>query len=136
MSYISNTLREKVRKRAKNRCEYCLIYEDDGYFSHEIDHIYATKHGGETDESNLCLSCWMCNRYKGSDLASIDPLTKEITILCHPRTDRWEEHFSLNNNGSIEPLTPQARVTVSLLQMNKLERIIERKILIDLGNYL
>jgi len=28
MSFISETLRQKVRQRAGNRCEYCLSYQD------------------------------------------------------------------------------------------------------------
>ncbi|WP_408103981.1 HNH endonuclease [Tolypothrix campylonemoides] len=31
----------------------------------------AVKHGGETTAENLALSCLSCNRYKGSDFATI-----------------------------------------------------------------
>jgi 5-methylcytosine-specific restriction endonuclease McrA len=93
MTYIRESLRRLVFQRANGRCEYCLLHEDDAYMPHEVDHIYAEKHGGETSEANLCLSCAECNRYKGSDLASIDPQTGEVVQLIHPRRDNWSDHF-------------------------------------------
>jgi len=51
------------------------------------------KHGGQTIEENLALCCALCNRYKGSDIASIDPETGLLTLLFHPRLDRWGKHF-------------------------------------------
>jgi hypothetical protein len=134
MSYIPAVLRAKIRERAGERCEYCRIPEDFTFDAHEVDHIYAEKHGGETVEGNLCLSCWICNRHKGSDLTSLDPETGEITPLFHPRKDNWNDHFRLLG-AVIEPLTPQGRVTVSLLHLNKRERIDERRILIAIGRY-
>jgi hypothetical protein len=134
MTYIAAELRRLVRQRAANRCEYCLVPDDDGFMPHEVDHIYAEKHGGQTIESNLCLSCWICNRRKGTDLTSFDPLTGAITALFHPRHDVWAEHFQLRG-ALIEAITPQGRTTVQLLQLNKRERIDERQILIALGRY-
>jgi 5-methylcytosine-specific restriction endonuclease McrA len=134
MSYIPAALRRSIYQRANGRCEYCHVPDDDAFMPHEIDHIYAEKHGGETTEANLCLSCWICNRRKGSDLTSLDPDTGKITPLFHPRNDEWEQHFRLNE-AVIEPLTSEGRVTVKLLQLNKRERVDERRILIDVGRY-
>jgi hypothetical protein len=131
---ISDKLRGEVRERANERCEYCHLPDIDGGISQEIDHIYAEKHGGKTILENLCLSCWICNRYKGTDLTSLDPLNDEITPLFHPRRDVWSEHFHLNG-AEIVPVTPQARVTVKLLKLNKQSRIEERRIMILLGRY-
>lgn len=134
MSYTSSALRDMVRRRANNRCEYCLIHEQFSYQPHEVDHIIAEKHGGETIASNLCLSCYFCNRHKGSDLTSIDPETDEIERLFRPRTDIWSEHFKLDG-AKIIPLTSIGRVTVRLLKFNETERTIERAILITLRQY-
>jgi hypothetical protein len=46
--YRSNELRLLVRERAAEACEYCLIAEAYAFFPHEIDHITAQQHGGET----------------------------------------------------------------------------------------
>ncbi len=133
-TYISAELRRLIADRAEGRCEYCRIPEADTYAPHEVDHIYAEKHGGETREDNLCLSCWICNRLKGTDLCSLDPLTGEIASLFHPRRDVWADHFRLDG-ATIVPLTPQGRITVRLLQLNRQQRLNERQILIDLGDY-
>lgn len=133
-AYIPAELRRFVADRADRRCEYCRIAESDTYATHEVDHIFAEKHGGGTDEVNLCLSCWVCNRLKGTDMCSLDPLTGSIASLFHPRRDQWETHFRLNG-ATIEPLTPQGRVTVKLLQLNRQQRVSERQIMIDLGGY-
>jgi hypothetical protein len=134
MTYIPLETRRLVRERAGDRCEYCHVPEADTFMPHEIDHIYAEKHGGRSTIDNLCLSCWICNRHKGTDLASLDPLTGEITPLFHPRNDAWPENFSLDG-PYIRPLTAHARVTVQLLQLNKRERVEERRLLIQLGRY-
>lgn len=60
----------------------------------------------------------MCNRRKGTDLASIDPDTGRIERLFHPRQDRWEAHFRLED-GRIVPLTPEGRATVFLLRFDQ-----------------
>lgn len=96
--------------------------------SHEVDHVIAEKHGGQTDTSNLALACTICNKHKGSDLASIDPLDGEIVRLFHPRRDGWRSHFQLQD-GEIVALDAVSRVTVRLLQLNRPERIEERRLL-------
>ncbi len=133
-SYISNDLRIEVQKRANDCCEYCLINKKFTFFSHEIDHIISEKHRGETHKNNLCLSCFECNRYKGSDIGSLDIETGEFTRLYNPRRDKWEEHFYLDN-VTIHPLTAIGRVTLFLLQINSEEQLARRQTLIQSGHY-
>ncbi len=61
-AYIPALLRKQVVERAHGHCEYCLLHEDDGPLSHQIDHVIPVKHGGDTTDSNLCLACLDCNR--------------------------------------------------------------------------
>jgi hypothetical protein len=131
-TYIPATLRRLVYERAEGCCEYCLTPEAVVFAPHEVDHIIAEKHGGATEADNLALSCTLCNKHKGSDLASIDPLTGEITRLYHPRSHHWQEHFSLSG-AEIIPLTPISRVTVRLLQLNRRDRLQERQLLLEAG---
>jgi 5-methylcytosine-specific restriction endonuclease McrA len=93
-------LRRAIRQRAKNKCEYCLLAEEHAFFKHEPDHIVAEKHGGETTLENLALACFDCNRFKGSDIASIDPKSKRLTPLFHPRLQVWDEHFKIDQGKS------------------------------------
>ena len=131
-TYIPVQLRRLVYERANSCCEYCLIPEITSFSSHQIDHIIAEKHGGMTTADNLALSCSLCNKNKGSDIASIDPVTNEIVALFNPRHQLWKQHFKLEK-GTILPLTHQARATVQLLKMNQQDRIQEREILISVG---
>lgn len=134
MTYISESMRRRVMERASGRCEYFLLHSHYAVNQHEIDHIRAEKHGGTTEENNLCLSCFDCNRHKGSDLSSVDPVSGDVVLLFNPREDQWAEHFKLNE-GYIEALTAKGRVTVYLLQLNDEDRVDDRKRLIEVGLY-
>jgi len=132
--YISAQLRRQVKKRAQARCEYCLLPEDIAFFPHEPDHVIALKHGGETTTANLALSCFDCNRFKGSDIASIDPVGGEAVPLFNPRTQDWRDHFT-TDGGRVIPLTPIGRATTQLLKLNTPERIDVRRALAERGRY-
>ncbi len=131
---VPERLRRQVQERAQGRCEYCLIHEADMYYPHEPDHVIAEKHGGLTSLDNLAWSCFYCNRFKGSDLASIDPITRKVVVLFHPREQRWHRHFRLNG-ALIEGITSSGRATVTLLHMNDPERVTYRLGLIEIGHY-
>ena len=96
VTYISAALRRQVEERANYRCEYCLLPARVAFFSHEIDHVIAEKHGGATNLDNLAYICWRCNRHKGTDLGSFDPETGAFSFLFNPRTQEWAEHFTLS----------------------------------------
>jgi hypothetical protein len=133
-THIPANLRRLVKNRAQNRCEYCLLPQSVAFFPHEPDHVRARKHGGETDAENLALACFDCNRFKGSDIASVDPLTGQIVALFNPRTEVWRDHFT-TEAGKITPLTPTGRATERLLRMNLAERVEVRRVLAENGRY-
>jgi HNH endonuclease len=133
-TYIPAALRQLVDQRAAGACEYCLIHQTFSIYSHEVDHVIASKHGGESAEDNLVLACMPCNRHKGSDLTSIDPITGVITPLFNPRTQIWLEHFQLEE-GSILGLTAVGRTTIFLLRMNEINRVQLRQALAAQGLY-
>jgi hypothetical protein len=85
----------------------------------EIEHIIPRSQGGSDDESNLWLSCSLCNRYKGSQIQGEDLLRGETVKLFNPRTQVWSVHFSWSSDGTlITGLTPTGRGTVAALQLN------------------
>ena len=92
---VSAERRNIVQERARGCCEYCLVPEFRTFFPHEPDHIIAEQHGGEASLDNLALSCMQCNRAKGTNIASVDPDTRQAVFLFHPRRDVWAEHFKL-----------------------------------------
>lgn len=127
MRYISSSLRRIVLERALFRCEYCLQPSSVAFFSHEIDHVIAQKHGGQTEGNNLALACWRCNRHKGTDIGSFDPQTGSFSFLFNPRTQSWHEHFQISENQTITGITPEGRTSVNLLQLNNDEHLAERR---------
>ena len=133
-SYISPEIRQTVASRANNVCEYCLLAEANAYFRFQVEHIISRKHGGSSELENLALACVFCNRYKGSDIASLKPETDELVSFYNPRTMRWREHFRLNG-VFIEPLTNIGEATVRILQMNHDDQILERQVLNGRGRY-
>jgi len=125
-SYVSAALRQAVIERAAGRCEYCLYAQEASFLVFEVEHIVAEKHGGETTLDNLALSCPYCNRFKGTDLGSLDPQSGQLVPFFNPRTQQWNEHFRLEN-ARIVPLTPAGRVAVAILRLNHLDRLLERQ---------
>lgn len=120
---MSTALRQLVRDRAGNRCEYCRIRQAaDPLFAFHVEHIVPRQHGGPTVESNLALSCHHCNLHKGPNLTAIDLDTRAVAILFHPRRQTWEQHFMLQG-PLVVGLTPTGRATVRLMSMNDPQRL-------------
>ncbi len=132
--YISSEIREIVASRANFICEYCLLAEADAYFKFQIEHIISRKHGGSSELDNLALSCVFCNRYKGSDIASLVPETNHLINFYNPRTMRWNKHFQLNG-VIIESVTEIGEATIRILQMNHDDQVLERDVLNYRGRY-
>lgn len=101
---------------------------------HEPYHVIATQHGGATTRANLAYACFQCNRCKGPNIASLDPMTGALTPLYNPRTERWTHHFG-QPEALIKPLTAVGRATVFLLRINDPERVSIRANLISQGRY-
>ena len=105
-----------------------MIAEEDAYFRFQVEHIISRKHGGSSELENLALACVLCNRYKGSDIASLTSETGGLVRFYNPRIDHWSEHFRLNG-VIIEPLTEIGEATIRILQMNHDDQILEREVL-------
>ena len=124
-TYIPTELRRLAIERAEKRCEYCQQPASLSFLlPHELDHVVAEKHGGQSVAENLAYTCWRCNRHKGTDLGSFDPLTGSFSFLFNPRTQPWSHHFAFEAD-SITRLTAEGRTTVKLLQLNSSDRVAE-----------
>ena len=97
-----------------------------------IDHIIAEQHGGKTIPGNLALACFACNLHKGPNVAGVDPITRRIVRLFHPRRHKWSYHFRWNG-ASLVGRTAIGRVTVHVLAMNVQHRLNLRAVLMDIG---
>lgn len=131
-SDIPKKLRQRVAVRAARQCEYCCLPQAFAQHKYEPDHIRARQHGGQTVFENLAFACFCCNRRKGPNVASFDPLTGQLVPLFNPRTQLWHEHFAWEG-AFIQPLTAEARATVNLLRINDEDRLAERQALLEVG---
>ncbi len=128
-------VRALVRRRAGDRCEYCLLRQEHLPFStFQIEHVVARKHGGDDESTNLALACDRCNSHKGANLTGVDPETGKITELFNPRQQSWEEHFQIDGI-MVVGLTAVGRTTVFVLNMNEERRVRLRAVLKRQGSF-
>jgi hypothetical protein len=129
------SVRALVRRRAGNRCEYCLLRQEHLPFStFQIEHIVPRKHGGNDELANLALSCDRCNSHKGVNLTGLDPETGDITELFNPRQHSWKAHFQMAD-VMIVGLTAVGRTTISVLNMNEERRVRLRAVVKRAGGF-
>ena len=128
-------LRSLVRKRAGDRCEYCLLPQSAASFLRfHVEHIRARQHGGTDDPDNLALACPDCNAHKGPNLTAIDPDTNQLVQLFNPRIDRWTEHFT-HVGAVLQGVSAVGRATVALLMMNDPDRVEMRAEIAKAGGF-
>lgn len=119
---MDESTRQKVRRRAGDRCEYCLITAEDALLPLQIEHITALKHGGSSELDNLALACHRCNLHKGPNLAGLDPDNGDLVRLYNPRAQVWQDHFRFQG-ARIQGTTEYGRTTVFVLNMNEESRV-------------
>ncbi|MDZ7896864.1 MAG: hypothetical protein U5N85_02390 [Arcicella sp.] len=70
---------------------------------------------------------------KGSDLGTYLNANTDFIRFYNPREDIWNEHFEIDNAGQITGKTLIGIATTKIFAFNHADRIIERRILIELG---
>jgi hypothetical protein len=134
--YISAQQRRIITERAQGCCEYCRSQVRVAIQPFSVEHIKPRSRGGETSLDNLALACQGCNNHKYNKTEGRDPLSGEIVPLYHPRQQRWQDHFTWNEDFSlIIGLTPTGRVTVDTLQLNREGVVNLRRMLYVLGEH-
>jgi hypothetical protein len=129
---MNRTLEELVWRRAGGCCEYCRTPQEFEDLPAEIDHVIAEVHGGRTAASNLALSCLHCNRHKGPNLSGIDPQTRLLSRLFHPRRHSWPYHFRWDG-ARLRGRTTIGRTTIRVLKINAPLRVVLREELMAAG---
>ena len=129
------TIRQIVRKRAEDRCEYCHLPQAAAPFlTFHVEHVQAQQHVDDDSLENLALACPDCNRHKGPNLTTIDPQSRSIIRLFHPRQDEWDSHFEYRGTILVG-LTSIGEATIRLLQINSVERVEMRAELQKSGDF-
>lgn len=132
--YVSKLLRNLVIERAGNRCEYCRIPRLLSNLDFHIEHIIGIQHGGLSSPDNLAWCCSFCNWKKGPNIATILNYSDEPIPLFHPRKHNWFGHFD-TEEGLILPQTKIGEATANLLELNLIERVEIRSVLVKAGFY-
>src|SRR5689334_17940587 len=87
---------------------------------------------GLTVSSNLALSCFHCNSFKGSNIGGRDLLTHKFSRLFNPRRHKWNRHFHWEG-AYLRGRTAVGRVTINVLNINDPLRVELRQELIEEG---
>lgn len=117
-TYIPVEVERRVHAAARDRCGYCLSPQHLVMARLEVEHIIPKARGGSDDESNLWLSCPLCNRFKSDLTNATDAESGGAVPLFNPREQNWFEHFAWSNDGlRIVGLTPIGRATVAALHL-------------------
>jgi hypothetical protein len=88
---MGSSLRDIVRERAGNRCEYCHLHEDDSDdLAFHVEHVIPRQHDGMNDPECLCFACAECNWAKGPNLAGL--FEGKLYPLFNPRKQNWNRH--------------------------------------------
>lgn len=133
MSAISDELKNKIRRQARNRCGYCLTPQAIVSMPLEIEHLQPIACGGTDDKENLWLACRNCNGFKHAKTHATDPQTNIETPLFNPRQQVWSEHFELSEDKTeIIGKTACGRATIVALRLN-FEQAVARKVWVSAG---
>jgi len=133
---LTPQIKQQVRLRAKNCCEYCYSQEKFATHSFSVEHIKPLSKGGSNNLDNLALSCQGCNNHKYNKTEGKDTVSGAIISLYNPRHQNWQEHFNWNQDYTlIIGLTPTGRTTVEILRLNREGLVNLRRILYTMGEH-
>ena len=133
---LTPQIKQQVRLRAKNCCEYCYSQEKFATHSFSVEHIKPLSKGGNNNLDNLALSCQGCNNHKYNKTEGKDTVSGAIISLYNPRHQNWQEHFNWNQDYTlIIGLTPTGRATVEVLRLNRESLVNLRRILYTMGEH-
>lgn len=119
---VTQSLRLRVRKQAKELCEYCKAPTNYASASFNCDHIIPRKNGGKTTFDNLAWACPWCNSAKHTKTHARDPQTGQLVPLFNPRLKNWNRHFMWSEDRQfIIGRTRTGRATVEALKLNHIE---------------
>lgn len=115
---VPELVRQRVIRRAKNRCEYCRLSQLAQEAAFHVDHIVPKSAGGTSDMENLALACVTCSLRKAARLTVSDPATGTEVPVFNPRQDRWADHFRWEG-VRIAGISARGRATAEALKFNR-----------------
>ncbi len=131
---MNRDLLKRIRVLSGDRCDYCRMPRHSDPLPFQTDYVIARQHGGDTVLENLAWCCLHCNKYKGPNIAGIDPHSGDVVRLFHPRKQNWNRHFQWNG-ATLLGLTKVARATIRVLAINDPDFMAFRAELMEEGVY-
>jgi hypothetical protein len=122
---VPASLRKRVARRAKHRCEYCGLSKAGQAATFHVDHIVPQVAGGESSLDNLALACVYCSLRKGARQTARDPKSGRSARLFHPREHSWNHHFRWMD-CRLNGITAIGRSTIGALNLNSAEHLVIR----------
>lgn len=133
--HVPAVLAALVRERAKDLCEFCLLPQATQEAVFHIDHIQPRSKGGLTVAGNLCQACVTCSLRKAARTHAVDPESRVVVPLFHPRRYRWHDHFAWATDWRLLGTSPTGRATIRALGMNRPDILIIRRGLAKLRRF-
>jgi hypothetical protein len=99
-----------------------------------VDHVIPTAVGGPGSFANLALACVHCSLRKGARQNALDPKTRLLAPLFHPRREQWNHHFRWSGTAIIG-ITATGRGTIAALGLNSPDHQIIRSFEVKLGRH-
>ena len=120
--------RPLVSARAGGVCEYCRLVESACGVTFHIEHIVPRCQEGQTNMSNLALSCPGCNLAKAGRTVGPDRRGRQTEIFnprdFEPSQLGWHLHFSLDREtGIVVARSSVGEATLEILNMNASNRV-------------
>jgi hypothetical protein len=118
---------EQRRRRSRRRRIQWRGYGGPTFTIARADGLDQAAQAGEVvmlgiwPQSAWRISRSLCNRYKGSDVAT---RSGRAVRLFHPRRDTWTEHFDLFDNGEIRHKTAIGEASTRIQPPNQSERVL------------
>jgi hypothetical protein len=113
--------RPYVRADFRQCCAYCCLHEfwTGGMGNFELDHYHPVSLFPHLirDFYNLRYACHVCNLTK-SDYWPSPEMEAESIGFVDLTLDTFADHFRLEENGLLLPLTTSAEFTISILRLN------------------
>lgn len=128
--------RPYLRRDFQQCCAYCLLHEfwAGGESNFQIEHFRPVSRFPELERtySNLYYACHVCNFRKLDHWPSPELEAAGIGFVDFCTSD-FEEHYRLQSDGTLEPLTLSANYTLTTLNLNSSHLIALRRFALRQG---
>ena len=127
---IPRVVRQQVRERARDRCEYCQHPASHSCAPFVCEHVLPRVRGAGDTVFELAWACPACNSHKYVKTHALDSQTGRLVPLFNPRRQRWARHFAWSEDFMvISGRTATGRATVEALHLNRPELLNLRRAL-------